>query len=87
MCDSARCSQATHHARHRPLWAEHAEHLNTVFLGNPRLSKPEQARARAAFDRAQRILTDIDAAHPDPSAGIAHEGSDEHAGGDVDDAR
>lgn len=43
MCDSARCTQATHHVRHRSVWAEHAEHINTVFLGNPRLSKPEQA--------------------------------------------
>jgi hypothetical protein len=33
-----------------------------VFLGNPRLSKPEQARAQAAFDRAARIVTEIDAA-------------------------
>lgn len=62
MCDSARCPQATHHAQHRPVWAEHAQNINSVFLGNPRLSKPEQARAHAAFDRAQRILADIDAA-------------------------
>ncbi len=71
MCDSARCPQATHHSRHRPVWAEHAEHINTVFLGNPRLSTPEQARARAAFDRAQRILAEIDAAHPDPREDVA----------------
>ncbi len=62
MCDSARCPQATHHAQHRPVWAEHAQHINTVFLGNPRLSKPERARARTAFDRAQHVLAEIDAA-------------------------
>jgi hypothetical protein len=33
-----------------------------VFLGNPRLSSPERARAQAAFDRSTRIVTDIDAA-------------------------
>lgn len=33
---------------------------------NPRLSKPERARAQAAFDRATRIVADIDAVgHPD----------------------
>ncbi|GAA2179991.1 integrase [Brooklawnia cerclae] len=70
MCDSARCPQATHHALHRPAWAEHAQNITTVFLGNPRLSKPEQARARTALDRAQRILAEIDAdgASPDQNA-------------------
>src|SRR5258705_531598 len=33
MCDSARCSQATHHPHHRPVWAEHAERTAT-FLGS-----------------------------------------------------
>jgi hypothetical protein len=33
-----------------------------VFLGYPRLSKPERARAQAVFDRATRIVTEIDAA-------------------------
>lgn len=83
MCDSARCPQATHHARHRPAWAEHAEHINTVFLGNPRLSKPEQSRARAAFDRAQRVLAEIDTGHLDPSDDVA----DAHAGEEVKDDR
>lgn len=32
MCDSARCPQATHHACHRPIWAEHADKTKT-FLG------------------------------------------------------
>ena len=62
MCDSARCPQATHQARHRPVWAERAQNINSVFLGNPRPSKPEQSRAQAAFDRAQRVLAEIDAA-------------------------
>jgi hypothetical protein len=76
MCDSARCPQATHHARHRPVWAGHAENIKSVFLGNPRLSKPEQARARAAFDRAQRVLADIDAADADLDEDAAHAGQD-----------
>ncbi|MGW8331176.1 integrase [Streptomyces sp. NPDC055897] len=66
MCDSARCPQATHHPQHRQIWADHADNTQTVFLGNPRLSKPERARAQAAFDRATRIVAEIDgAAHPD----------------------
>ncbi len=32
MCDSARCPQTTHHPRHRPVWAEHAERTK-AFLG------------------------------------------------------
>jgi len=72
MCDSARCPQATHHPEHRPVWAEHAQNINSVFLGNPRLSKPEQAGARAAFDRAQRVLAEIDAADADPDEEAAH---------------
>ena len=80
MCDSARCAQATHHPRHRQVWAEHAENTKTVFLGNPRLSKPEQARARAAFDRAQRILAEIDAADADGDADAA----DADTGQDID---
>lgn len=87
MCDSARCPQATHHAQHRPVWAEHAEHINTVFLGNPRLSKPEQVRARTAFDRAQRILTEIDTAHPNPSEDTADQDARERDGAGVDDDR
>lgn len=62
MCDSARCPQATHHPRHRQAWAEHAESTQAVFLGNPRLSKLERARAQAVVDRAARIVTEIDAA-------------------------
>jgi hypothetical protein len=69
MCDSARCPQATHHPQHRQVWAEHVENTKTVFLGNPRLSTPERARAQAAFDRATRIVTDIDtAAHTEEPA-------------------
>jgi hypothetical protein len=65
MCDSARCPQATHHPRHRQIWADHADNTQAVFLGNPRLSKPERARAQTAFDRATRIVAEIDAAgHP-----------------------
>ncbi len=82
MCDSARCPQATHHGAHRPVWAEHAQNINSVFLGNPRLSKPERTRAQAAFDRAERILSEIDTAHPDPNEDAADEDTAEH--GDQD---
>ena len=73
MCDSARCPQATHQARHRPVWAERAQNINSVFLGNPRPSKPEQSRAQAAFDRAQRVLAEIDAAAGTDNDGAAHD--------------
>lgn len=43
-------------------WADHAENTQAVFLGNLRLSKPERARAQAAFDRATRIVAEIDTA-------------------------
>jgi hypothetical protein len=44
------------------VWADHARNTKAVFLGNPRLSKPERARAEVAFDRAMRIVEEIDAA-------------------------
>lgn len=66
LCDSARCPQATHHRRHREVWADHAETTRTVFLGNPKLSRPEKARAQAVLDRAERIIAEIDNAG-DPS--------------------
>ncbi len=60
MCDSARCPQATHHACHRPLWAEHAEQTKT-FLGSLGPTRTtERARLRADHDRALRVLNDID---------------------------
>lgn len=62
MCDSARCPQATHHSRHRQVWADHAANIKTVFLGNPRLSTLERTRAQTTFDRATRIIAEIDAA-------------------------
>ncbi len=62
MCDSARCSQATHHATHRDVWADHAHTTRTVFLGNPRISPLERARAGAAVQRAERVITAIDTA-------------------------
>ncbi|WP_205328663.1 hypothetical protein [Glycomyces sp. YM15] len=62
LCDSARCSQATHHPRHREVWADHAEQTRVVFLGNPRLSKLERARAQETYDRSMRIVNEIDTA-------------------------
>jgi hypothetical protein len=46
MCDSARCPQATHHPRHRPVW-EQAVQNTTVFLSNlGRAQKTERARLK-----------------------------------------
>lgn len=62
MCDSARCPQATHHPRHRPVWAEH-ERRQKVFLGQLGVSrKLEGPRQQAELERTQRVLAEIDAA-------------------------
>jgi hypothetical protein len=62
MCDSARCSQATHHPQHRPVWAEHAQRTAT-FLGSlGPTRKTEKARLQTDHDRAMRVLADIDRA-------------------------
>ncbi|MBF6302940.1 site-specific integrase [Nocardia amamiensis] len=62
MCDSGRCPQATHHLRHRPVWAEHAEQTKT-FLGSlGPTRKTERARLQADHDRALRVLDAIDTA-------------------------
>ncbi len=63
MCDSARCAQATHHQRHRAVWADTVT-SSTVFLGTlGRTRKTEQARLQGEVDRAQRVVDAIDAAH------------------------
>jgi hypothetical protein len=65
MCDSARCPQATHHPRHRDVWAETVT-SNTVFLGMlGRTRKTERTRLKAELDRARRVLGAIDAAAPE----------------------
>jgi hypothetical protein len=61
MCDSARCPQATHHPCHRPVWAEHAERTKT-FLGQIGTArKTERTRLQADYDRAVRVIAEIDA--------------------------
>ncbi|WP_413810878.1 site-specific integrase [Streptomyces sp. OE57] len=66
MCDSARCPQATHHPCHRPVWAEHAERTN-VFLGQLGTTrKTERTRLQADYDRALRVVSEIDAARQLP---------------------
>jgi integrase len=62
MCDSARCPQATHHQHHRPVWAEHAERTKTFLgqLGKTRTT--ERARLQAEYDRALRVITNIESA-------------------------
>ncbi|MFC1432790.1 hypothetical protein ACEZDB_19290 [Streptacidiphilus sp. N1-3] len=67
MCDSARCPQATHHPCHRPVWVEHAERTKT-FLGDlGKTRKTERARLQHDYDRALRVVAEIDAAATDPS--------------------
>ncbi len=62
MCDSARCPQATHHQRHRAVWAD-AVTSSPVFLGPlGRTRKTEQARLQGEANRAQRVVDAIDAA-------------------------
>ena len=70
MCDSARCPQATHHQRHRPVWAEHAERTKTFLgqLGKTRTT--ERARLHGDYDRALRVIAEIDAAATPPSRGL-----------------
>jgi integrase len=62
MCDSARCPQATHHQHYRPVWAEHAERTKTFLgqLGKTRTT--ERARLQAEYDRALRVITNIESA-------------------------
>ena len=66
MCDSARCPQATHHQDHRPVWAEHAERTK-IFLGQlGKTRTTEHARLQADYDRALRVITNIDS-HREPA--------------------
>lgn len=62
MCDSARCPQATHHSAHRHVWAEHAQRTKTFLgqLGKTRVT--ERDRLTGDYNRAVRIVADIDAA-------------------------
>ncbi|MGW5235961.1 hypothetical protein ACWEQU_27645 [Streptomyces nodosus] len=63
MCDSARCPQATHHPCHRPVWAEHVERTGT-FLGQlDTTRKTERTRLQTDYDRALRVVAEIDAAN------------------------
>ena len=62
MCDSARCPQATHHDVHRPVWVEHAERTKT-FLGQlGRTRAAERDRLTGDYNRALRVIAEIDAA-------------------------
>jgi hypothetical protein len=67
LCDSARCPQATHHPCHRPIWAEHADRTKTFLgeLGSTR--KTEKTRLQTEYDRATRVLAEIDADTANPT--------------------
>jgi hypothetical protein len=62
MCDSARCPQATHHPIHRPVWAEHAERTKTFIGQLGKTRTVERSRLRNDYDRALRVIAEIDAA-------------------------
>jgi hypothetical protein len=62
MCDSARCPQATHHPIHRPVWAEHAERTKTFIGQLGKTRTVEHARLRTDYDRARRVIAEIDTA-------------------------
>ncbi|MER5396128.1 site-specific integrase [Streptomyces sp. NPDC002599] len=73
MCDSARCPQATHHSRHRPVWEKTVEQ-NKVFIGMlGHGQKAERARLEAELARAEKVLADIDAASGGPTAAAGTE--------------
>ena len=62
MCDSTRCPQATHHQRHRTVWADTVT-KNKVFIGGlTRGQKLERIRLEAEVTRAEHVLAAIDTA-------------------------
>ncbi|KIX80001.1 hypothetical protein SF12_00665 [Streptomyces sp. MBRL 601] len=63
MCDSARCPQATHHPCHRPVWAESADSSKVFIDSIPRGNKAERQRLEAELARAERVVSEIDAAY------------------------
>jgi integrase len=72
MCDSARCPQATHHACHREIWAEHAATTKT-FLGSLGPARAaERTRLTGEYDRAARVVDALDAASAAHRAGTGH---------------
>ncbi|MGH9285435.1 MAG: hypothetical protein ACRD0M_07150 [Acidimicrobiales bacterium] len=61
MCDSTRCPQATHHAGHRPVWADRVA-TTKVFLDRLGATrKTEKTRLQADYERARRVVAEIDA--------------------------
>ncbi len=62
MCDSARCPHATHHPRHRDVWASHAAATKTFLGALGRTRTTERARLQTDYDRAVRVIAGIDAA-------------------------
>jgi hypothetical protein len=62
MCDSTRCPQATHHACHRRVWAEH-QTATKVFLGNlGRGHRAAREHLEADLARCEHVLAEIDSA-------------------------
>jgi len=72
MCDSARCPQATHHPRHRDVWASHAAATKTFLGALGRTRTTERARLQADYDRAIRVIASIDDAASSATANPEH---------------
>lgn len=70
MCDSARCSQATHHQHHRPVWIGQLKAI-TAFAGSPRVGNGEKQRLLPERDRAQRVINEIDMAAGAATVGVS----------------
>jgi hypothetical protein len=71
MCDSARCPQATHHAGHRAVWAEHAERTKTFIGQLGKTRSAERSRLNGDYDRSLRVISEIDAAATRPERDVA----------------
>jgi hypothetical protein len=61
LCDSTRCPQATHHHRHRTVWADTVTKNKAFLSGLTRGQKLERIRLQAEVTRAELVLTGIDA--------------------------
>jgi hypothetical protein len=63
MCDSAKCSQATHHAVHLEVWRSKAVSIQ-VLLDSRNVPKGEKIRLQPELDRALRVVQAIENTMP-----------------------
>jgi hypothetical protein len=72
MCDSARCPQATHHPRHRPVWESSVQSKKTFIGALSRGQKTERDRLQADLARDEAVLASIQAADPQTTSRKDH---------------